>query len=103
MGTPALPPTDPSFGHEPHHLHGLLTTKKEPFDRSHQTHEPDVDMWVGRYPTIPGHWLGYYESLRDAIRGEAEIAVKPEQSRDGIRLIELIRESSVKGQIVKWH
>ncbi|ETI23469.1 hypothetical protein G647_05271 [Cladophialophora carrionii CBS 160.54] len=103
LGKPSLPATDPSFGHEPAHLYGLLTTKNEPFDRAHQNHEPDVNLWVGRYPTIPGHWLGFYENLRDAIRGKAEIAVKPEQSRDGIRLIELVRESSQTGAIVKWH
>jgi hypothetical protein len=95
--------TDGSFGHEPPHLYGLLTTKNEPFDRGHQIHEPDLNLWVGRYPTIPGHWLGFYENLRDAIHGKAEIAVQPEQSRDGIRLIELVRESSQTGAIVKWH
>jgi hypothetical protein len=98
-----MPVSDPQFGHEPQRLHGVLTTKSEPFDKHHQKHEPDVNMWVGHYPTLKGHWLGYYENLRDAIRGKAEIAVKPEQSRDGIRLIELVRESSLKGEIVKWH
>ena len=103
MGTNVLSPTDPSFGKEQPHMYGLLTTKNEPFDRAHQTHESELNLWVGRYPTIPGRWLGFYENLRDAVRGKAEIAVKPEESRDGIRLIELVRESSLKGEIVKWH
>jgi len=104
MASPPLPATDPKFGHEPHRLHGQLTTKgDEPFLKDHQTHDPDMGIWVGKYPTVKGHWLGFYENLRDAVRGKAEIAVKPEESRDGIKLIELVRESSVKGQIVKWH
>ncbi|OAL24368.1 hypothetical protein AYO22_05744 [Fonsecaea multimorphosa] len=105
LSTPSMPVTAPDFGHEPPHLYGLLTTKGEhAFDKNeHQIYEPDTNLWVGRYPTIPGHWLGFYENLRDAVRGKAKVAVRPEQSRDGIRLIELVRESSLKGQAVQWH
>jgi predicted dehydrogenase len=104
MQNPPMKATDPSFGHEPTYLHGLLTTKgDQPFDEAHQTRVPDSSLWEGRYPTVPGHWLGFYETLRDAIRGDAELAVKPEQSRDGIRLIELVRESSLAGKTVQWH
>lgn len=81
----------------------MLTTKGEaPFSATHQTKDGD-NLWAGRYPTIPGRWLGFYENLRDGVRGTAELAVKPEQSRDGIRLIELVRMSSMKGESVKWH
>ena len=103
MANPPMLATDPQFGHEPHRLHGELTTKGDkPFDKEHQSHEKDMGLWVGKYPTVKGHWLGFYENLRDAIRGKAEIAVKAEESRDGIRLIELVRLSSEQGQIVKW-
>ncbi|EXJ72011.1 uncharacterized protein A1O5_04514 [Cladophialophora psammophila CBS 110553] len=104
LSSPSMSPTDPDFGREPPHLYGLLTTKGEPaFDHAHQIYEPDFNLHVGRYPTIPGHWLGFYENLRDAVRGKADIAVRPEQSRDGIRLIELVRMSSQKGEAVEWH
>ncbi|OAP56957.1 hypothetical protein AYL99_09069 [Fonsecaea erecta] len=104
LAEPSLPTTHPDFGREPPHLYGLLTTKGDhAFDPAHQVHEPDAKLFVGRYPTIPGHWVGFYENLRDAVRGTAPVAVKPEQSRDGIRLIELVRESSLKGQAVEWH
>ena len=68
----------------------MLTTKGDaPFSAPHQTKD-GANLWVGQYPTIPGRWLGFYENLRDSVRGTAELAVKPEQSRDGIRLIELV-------------
>jgi len=95
-----LAPTDPGFGVEPASLHGLLTTASS-FDQS-QEYAPGVKKYVGRYPTVPGRWLGFYENLAAAVRGRAEIAVKPEQSRDGIRLIELARLSHQKGQTVPW-
>jgi predicted dehydrogenase len=38
----------------------------------------------------------------DAIRGEKEAVVKPEESRDGIRVIELAMESARTGKTVEW-
>jgi len=37
-----------------------------------------------------------------AIRGTAEVVVKPETARDGLRIIELARESHEKKITVPW-
>ncbi|KAK5326710.1 hypothetical protein LTR93_003573 [Exophiala xenobiotica] len=96
-----MAPTDSDFGIEPSRLHGLLATSTV-FDEKSQSLEPNSNKYIGRYPTIPGQWLGFYENLAYAIRGKAEIAVKPQQSRDGIRTIELARLSHQKGQTLPW-
>ena len=57
---------------------------------------------MGKYPTLPGYYCGYYENVVDAIRGRAEVEVKPEEARDGLRVIELARESYEKGCTVAW-
>ncbi|KAH8601508.1 oxidoreductase [Bisporella sp. PMI_857] len=95
------PSTDPSFGIEDASTHGLLTTYEQ-FDSKTQTYNAAEKKYVGKYPTIKGWNRGYYENIVDAIRGRAELDVKPEQSRDGIRLIELARLSNETGRTVPW-
>jgi len=96
-----IPATDPGFGVEDTALHGLLSTTHK-FDSSCQSQEPLTKKYVGKYPTITGRYLGFYENLVDALEGRAELQVKPEQSRDGIRVIELARESHQQGTTVEW-
>lgn len=50
-----------------------------------------------RVQTEPGDYRGYYANVRDAIRGTAQLAVKPEDAYRVIRLLEMARESSSKG------
>lgn len=47
-----------------------------------------------RIPTIPGNYLGYYDSVYAAIREGKPLAVTAEQARDVIRLIEAAYESN---------
>jgi scyllo-inositol 2-dehydrogenase (NADP+) len=54
-----------------------------------------------RVPTLKGDYRGYYNNLRDALLGRAELAVKPEQAWRTTRLIELARESSAHGRRLK--
>ena len=49
-----------------------------------------------KYPTLPGMYPRYYTNIARAMRGEEELAVKPEQARDVIRLIELADESNAE-------
>jgi len=88
------------FGQEEPDIWGLLTTN-ELFDPSVQTKAPD-GKFVGKFPSLKGSYTDYYVDMVRAIRGEAELAVKPEESRDVIRLIELARESAEKGVTVRW-
>lgn len=86
---------------EPTGLNGTLTTSYC-FDDGSQNLDSASKKYVGRYPTLRGHWLGFYENLADAIQKETKIAVEPGQSRDGIRTIELGRMSHAQGRGVPW-
>ncbi|KAL2831346.1 hypothetical protein BJY01DRAFT_226638 [Aspergillus pseudoustus] len=94
-------PLDPEFGAEGDSLSGTLTTYEE-FDGQLQTFDDKAERWVGKYPTTRGRWMGVYEDLAKAIRGEADLAVRAEEVRDVLRIIELARESSETGTTVHW-
>jgi scyllo-inositol 2-dehydrogenase (NADP+) len=60
-----------------------------------------VEGGVRRIPTLRGDYRGFYENVRDAVEGKAELVVKPEQAWRTTRLIELARESSGQGRRLK--
>ena len=60
-----------------------------------------LDGGVRRVPTLRGDYRGFYENVRDAVEGKAELMVKPEQAWRTTRLIELARESSGQGRRLK--
>ncbi|KAF4500049.1 hypothetical protein FAGAP_3760 [Fusarium agapanthi] len=96
-----LKPLDKGFGVESDELRGILTTYEE-FDGKVQKYDPGIKKYTGRYPSFAGRWMGLYENVADAINGKAELEVKPTHSRDGLRIIELARESHQKGATVPW-
>ena len=79
-------PTVPDWGCEPEDMWGKLTTADS----------------TTAVPTIPGNYRPYYENVRDAILGRAEIAVTPEQALNVMRVMELSDESSRKGCRINW-
>lgn len=91
-----LTTTSPGFGFEKEETHGLLTTKEKFSDD--QTLDEGCGKWVGKIPSLKGDYEGFYRDLVKTIRGEGELVVKPRQSRDGIRVIELARESAESGR-----
>lgn len=96
-----LKPLDEGFGIESEKFEGTLTTYEE-YDSKVQKYAPEIRKYTGQYPTFPGRWMGLYENVADAINGKAELVVKPTQSRDGLRIIELSRESHEKGITIPW-
>lgn len=86
---------DPGFGVETERTYGLLTTKEKFCEE--QTLDEKSGKWVGRFPSLKGSYEEFYVDLVKTIHGEKELVVKPEQSKDGIRIIELARESAAKG------
>lgn len=96
-----LKPLDGGFGTEPQQLQGILTTYDN-FDSDVQTLDQETNKYTGRYPTIVGRWMGLYENVADAINGKGDLEVKPTQSRDVLRVIELARESHNKSITVPW-
>ena len=51
--------------------------------------------------TQPGDYRGFYESVRDAVRGEGKLAVSSEDGVLVVRLLELARVSSHEGRTVE--
>lgn len=56
----------------------------------------------GKIETLPGCYPAYYENIYRAIRGEAELIVRPEQARDTIRIIELAMQSNAEKRTVAY-
>jgi len=54
----------------------------------------------GAIETLPGNYLAFYQNVFEAIRENKPLAVKPEESRDVIRLIEACYESNEKKQAI---
>ncbi|KUJ11377.1 NAD(P)-binding protein [Mollisia scopiformis] len=88
------------FGIEDEATYGLLTTKERFCDT--QDFDQVSGKWVGEFPSLKGDYEGFYNDLVNAIRGESEVIVKPEVSRDGIRIIELARESADLGRTMPF-
>ena len=76
-------PDSPGFGEEPESRWGQLSFENKP---------------PQSVPTLRGDYRGFYENVRDALLGRAELAVTPEQVWRTTRLIELARESSGQGR-----
>ena len=60
----------------------------------------DGNVTRRKYPTLPGCYPDYYNNVYRAITGQEELAVKPEQAREVIRLIELAQQSSVEKRMI---
>jgi predicted dehydrogenase len=90
---------DSSYGIEPEKYHGELFTKKQSDDSQKQDAS---GLWSGKVASSQGSYLDYYRDIVAAIRGEKEVVVKPEESRMGIRVVELAMESAEKGVTVQW-
>lgn len=55
----------------------------------------------GPYETVAGNYLNFYDNVYQVLREGRELAVKPEEARDVIRLIEACQESSRTRRAVK--
>jgi len=82
-------PDEPGWGSEPEDQWGTINTTV------------DGLQVVGRVRTLPGAYQAYFQNVHDAIRGTAELAVKPEEARMAIRLIELGLASSREGRTLE--
>lgn len=74
-------PTQPHWGTEPQEAWGTLTNCNGNLARE-------------KYPTLAGCYPEYYKNIYEALTGKTELAVKPEQAREVIRLIELAEQSA---------
>lgn len=53
-----------------------------------------------RLQTIRGDWTGYYRNIADTLLDGADLAVRPEEARRGVALLETIQESVRSGKTV---
>lgn len=51
-------------------------------------------------PTVPGRWRSYYENVRDAINGEAELIVKASEVQRVMTVIDAALRSAESGQVI---
>lgn len=79
-----LKPSAPGWGEEPEERWGIINTQVGGLHVR------------GKVETIAGCYTAFYQNVADAIRGRAELAVKPEEARNTIRIIELAVESSAR-------
>ena len=79
-------PAEPDWDAEPAELHGKLVT-------------PEGTRVV---PTLRSSFAHYYENVRDAVLGKAQLAVTPEWSLDVMRGLFLALESSRQRRILEW-
>lgn len=85
-----LTPAEPGWGEEPEERWGVLDT------------EAGGLHIRGRVETVAGQYQAYYRNVADAVNGRAEPAVKPEEARDTIRLIELAFQSSAERRTINY-
>ena len=52
--------------------------------------------------TLPGNYAAFYDNLYDAIRNHQALAIKPEEAKEVIRLIELCYESNQLKKAIKF-
>lgn len=53
-------------------------------------------------PVLAGRWLGYYEEMARAVRGEGPVPVDPRDARTGLRLIEAAQASAAEGRTIRF-
>ncbi|KAK6537574.1 hypothetical protein TWF694_011756 [Orbilia ellipsospora] len=92
--------TDPRLGVEDPSLHGKLVTKVQVHEA--QKFDEATKRYIGIYPSLGGSYLKYYADVAEAIKNGTEPFVKPQESRDGIRVIELARQSAQEGRSIPW-
>jgi scyllo-inositol 2-dehydrogenase (NADP+) len=89
-----------NWGREPDEAWGALT-----FGAVGSLNERGIPVQAAeerRVPTEPGDYRGYYENVRDAILGKAELAVTPTAALRVMRVIELARQSSRERRVVDF-
>ncbi|MCA0757704.1 oxidoreductase [Paenibacillus sp. N4] len=82
-------PGTPGWGAEPESGWGTLET------------EAGGLRFSGKVRTLPGNYQEYYRNVAGAIAGTAELAVKPEEARIAVRLVELGLQSAREGRTLE--
>jgi hypothetical protein len=57
---------------------------------------------VAKVETERGNYVNFYQNVYDTILGKASLIVKPEESRNTIRVIELALQSNLEKRTVDY-
>jgi len=79
----------------------IETSKEDPANRAKVVTEIDGEVKELTLETIQGNWKGYYQNISDVLNKGAELAVKPEEVRENMRLIDAVIKSAETGASVK--
>lgn len=82
-------PVGEEWGKEPESKQGWLNAL---------ANQPDA---IVRVPTIPGNYTSFYDNLYHAVRHRMALAVKPQEARDTIRILELCLESHLHRRTIE--
>jgi scyllo-inositol 2-dehydrogenase (NADP+) len=82
-------PGDKELGQENPEFFGTLTTGDDRYGKTE------------RIPTEPGNYMAFYQNVYDVLVNNKPMAVKPEEARNVIRVIELAFQSNLTGQVIK--
>lgn len=82
-------PTEPNWGNEPESMWGILNTDKRGLH------------YKGKIETVAGNYMSFYDNMHDVITNGAELAVKPQEAINVIKVIEAAIKSSETGKMVK--
>lgn len=94
---------DPKLGWEDEDRWGILNTKTQVEPDQKLVHELwGGDVWTGKVKSERGSGADYYRDLAKALRGTGPLVVDPRQSRDGLRIMELARESMDTGRTLPF-
>ena len=94
---------DPQLGVEPEERWGTLNTKTKVSEDQQVVKELwGGDVWTGKIKSERGSGADYYRDLALALRGKGPLVVDPRQSRDGLKIMELARESYDTGRTMAF-
>lgn len=82
-------PIGNNWGYEPENIWGTLNAEYKGV------------KFQGKVESEPGDYRDYFINLRDAINGKAEIAVKAEEARNVMRIIELAFQSNKEKRTIE--
>lgn len=86
----AIPGKTPNWGAEPESSWGKINTE---YKGMHL---------VSKVETECGNYVNFYQNVYDAINGKATLIVKPEESRNTIRIIELALQSNEEKRTLQY-
>lgn len=76
---------------------GQIDAAVDPVESYGQLHDGTTATTI---PTVPGRWRSYYENIRDALTGKAELAVKAQEVRQVMAVFDAALRSAQTGQVV---